>query len=40
MGSGSDVALESAAIALVRGDLRGIVRARVLSRATMRKGAT
>jgi Cu+-exporting ATPase len=36
MGSGSDVALESAAIALVRGDLRGIVRARVLSRATMR----
>jgi Cu+-exporting ATPase len=36
MGSGSDVALESAAIALVRGDLRGIVRARELSRATMR----
>ena len=36
MGSGSDVALESAAIALVRGDLSGIVRARELSRATMR----
>jgi P-type Cu+ transporter len=36
MGTGSDVALESASIALVRGDLRGIVRARRLSRATMR----
>ena len=36
MGSGSDVALESAAIALVRGDLSGILRARALSRATMR----
>ncbi len=36
MGTGSDVALESAAIALVRGDLRGIGRARLLSRATMR----
>jgi len=36
MGSGSDVALESAAIALVRGDLTGIVRARQLSLATMR----
>jgi Cu+-exporting ATPase len=36
MGSGSDVALESAAIALVRGDLTGIARARHLSRATMR----
>jgi Cu+-exporting ATPase len=36
MGTGSDVALESAAIALVRGDLRGIGRAIRLSRATMR----
>jgi Cu+-exporting ATPase len=36
MGSGTDVAMESAAITLVKGDLRGIVRARRLSRATMR----
>ncbi len=36
MGTGADVALESAGITLVRGDLRGIVRARRLSRATMR----
>jgi Cu+-exporting ATPase len=36
MGTGSDVALESAAITLVRGDLRGLGRARELSRATMR----
>jgi Cu+-exporting ATPase len=36
MGSGSDVAMESAGITLVKGDLRGIVRARRLSRATMR----
>jgi P-type Cu+ transporter len=36
MGSGTDVAIESAAITLVRGDLRGIVRARALSKATMR----
>ncbi|MBI1951466.1 MAG: heavy metal translocating P-type ATPase [Acidobacteria bacterium] len=36
MGTGTDVAMESAAITLVRGDLRGIVRARRLSRATMR----
>ena len=36
MGTGTDVAIESAAITLVRGDLRGIVRARRLSRATMR----
>nr|WP_241229891.1 heavy metal translocating P-type ATPase [Tsuneonella rigui] len=35
MGTGTDVAMESAAITLVRGDLRGIVRARKLSRATM-----
>jgi len=36
MGSGTDVAMESAGITLVKGDLRGIVRARLLSRATMR----
>jgi Cu+-exporting ATPase len=36
MGSGTDVAMESAGITLVKGDLRGIVRARRLSRATMR----
>jgi len=36
MGSGTDVAMESAGITLVHGDLRGIVRARRLSRATMR----
>jgi len=36
MGTGTDVAMESAAVTLVRGDLGGIVRARRLSRATMR----
>ena len=36
MGTGTDVAIESASITLVRGDLRGIARARRLSRATMR----
>ncbi|HYE73986.1 MAG TPA: heavy metal translocating P-type ATPase, partial [Blastocatellia bacterium] len=36
MGTGTDVAIESATITLVKGDLRGIVRARKLSRATMR----
>ena len=36
MGTGADVALESAAVTLVRGDLQGIVRALRLSRATMR----
>jgi Cu+-exporting ATPase len=36
MGTGTDVAIESAAITLVKGDLRGIVRARRLSRHTMR----
>ena len=36
MGTGTDVAMESAAVTLVKGDLRGIVRARRLSRATMR----
>jgi Cu+-exporting ATPase len=36
MGSGTDVAMESAAVTLVKGDLRGIVRARALSQATMR----
>ena len=35
MGTGTDVAIESAAVTLVKGDLRGIVRARRLSRATM-----
>jgi Cu+-exporting ATPase len=36
MGTGTDVAIESAGIVLVKGDLTGIVRARRLSRATMR----
>jgi len=36
MGTGTDVAIQSASVTLVRGDLRGIVRARRLSRATMR----
>jgi Cu+-exporting ATPase len=36
MGTGTDAAMESAGITLVQGDLRGIVRARRLSRATMR----
>jgi len=36
MGTGTDVAIESAGITLLRGDLRGIVRARKLSRATIR----
>jgi Cu+-exporting ATPase len=36
MGTGTDVAMESAAITLVKGDLTGIVRARHLSRAVMR----
>jgi Cu+-exporting ATPase len=35
MGTGTDVAMESAGVTLVKGDLRGIVRARALSRATM-----
>ena len=35
MGTGTDVAMESASVTLVRGDLRGIVRAIGLSRATM-----
>jgi Cu+-exporting ATPase len=35
MGTGTDVAMESAGVTLVKGDLRGIVRARMLSRATM-----
>lgn len=35
MGSGTDIAMESAGVTLVKGDLRGIVRARLLSRATM-----
>ena len=36
MGTGTDVAMESAAVTLIKGDLQGIVRARRLSRATMR----
>jgi Cu+-exporting ATPase len=36
MGTGTDVAIASAGVTLVQGDLRGIVRARRLSRATMR----
>ena len=36
MGTGTDVAMESAGVTLVKGDLRGIVRARRLSRATMK----
>jgi Cu+-exporting ATPase len=36
MGTGTDVAMESADVTLVRGDLRGIVRARRLSTATMK----
>jgi len=36
MGTGTDVAVESAGVTLVKGDLRGIARARRLSRATMR----
>jgi Cu+-exporting ATPase len=35
MGTGTDVAIESAGVTLVKGDLRGIVRARRLSKATM-----
>jgi len=36
MGTGTDVAMESAGVTLVKGDLNGILRARLLSRATMR----
>jgi Cu+-exporting ATPase len=36
MGTGTDVAMESASVTLVKGDLRGIVRARKLSRLTIR----
>jgi Cu+-exporting ATPase len=36
MGTGTDVAIESAGLTLVSGDMRGIVRARRLSRITMR----
>jgi Cu+-exporting ATPase len=36
MGTGTDVAMESGGVTLVKGDLRGIVRARELSQATMR----
>jgi Cu+-exporting ATPase len=36
MGTGTDIAMQSAGVTLVKGDLRGIARARLLSRATMR----
>jgi Cu+-exporting ATPase len=36
MGAGADVAMESAGVTLLHGDLRGIVRARLLSRRTMK----
>jgi Cu+-exporting ATPase len=36
MGTGTDVAIQSAGLTLIKGDLAGIVRARTLSRATMR----
>ena len=36
MGTGTDVAMESAGVTLVKGDLRGIISARLLSKATMR----
>jgi Cu+-exporting ATPase len=36
MGTGTDVAMESARVTLVKGDLRGIVQAALLSKATMR----
>ncbi|GEO13746.1 hypothetical protein MAE02_14420 [Microvirga aerophila] len=36
MGTGTDVAMESAGVTLLKGDLTGIVRARLLSQATMR----
>ena len=36
MGTGTDVAMESAGVTLVKGDLMGLARARTLSRATMR----
>jgi len=39
MGTGADVAMKSAGITLVKGDLKGIARARQLSRATIRNNA-
>jgi Cu+-exporting ATPase len=36
MGTGTDVAMQTAGVTLIKGDLRGIVRARLLSQATMK----
>lgn len=36
MGTGTDIAMKSAGVTLIKGDLRGVVRARTLSRATMK----
>jgi Cu+-exporting ATPase len=36
MGTGTDVAMQTAGVTLIKGDLRGIIRARLLSQATMK----